>query len=406
MQSPKTAPVNDGFWRYWFLVPLYPYRDRRTLRREIVKDTIWTFDQVQGILYVMVPIRMTVVKLAAGGLLVYAPVAPTPKCLQLMQELVNTHGEVKYIILPSSSGLEHKVFVGPFARCFPTAQVFVAPGQWSFPFNLPLSWLGFPRDRTQVLPDYACNTPFGNEFDYKILGPLDLGAGKFTEVAFYHPRSRSLLVTDVVVSIPDDPPAIVQLDPYGLLFHAKDNGFDQVEDTLTTRRKGWHRMALFAFFFRPAALEPVETWQSVRDAFNAPDRSRRAYFGWFPFQWNAGWERSFEALRGNGRLFVAPILQALILNRAPQETLDWATDVAAWDFDQIIPCHLDAPIAATPRQFRQAFAFLEQAGEQSGTLERENSPLPEADFALLRTLDQGLSRTRLVPAAKAKVKLP
>jgi hypothetical protein len=403
MQSSIPAQSNDWFWRYWFLVPIYPYRDRRTLRQEIVKDLIWTFDQVQGILYVMVPIRMTVVKLSEGGLLVYAPVAPTPECLQLMNELVAVHGEVKYIILPSSSGLEHKVFVGPFARFFPSAQVFVAPGQWSFPFNLPLGWLGFPMKRTHILPEYACNAPFSTDFDYKILGPIDLGAGKFTEVAFYHPRSRSLLVTDIVVSIPAEPPAIVQLDPYGLLFHAKDNGFDCVEDTPATRRKGWQRMSLFAFFFRPAALEPVETWQSFRDAGKAPDRSRRAYFGWFPFKWSEGWERSYEALWGNGRLFVAPILQALILNRAPQVTLDWATDVAGWDFDRIIPCHLDAPIAATPRQFRQAFAFLEQPDPSAHPPEAEIVPLPEADFALLRSIDQGLSRTRLVPGAKEKV---
>ncbi|MDX2242875.1 MAG: DUF4336 domain-containing protein [Leptolyngbyaceae cyanobacterium bins.302] len=397
-----TVPAHDRFWRFWFLVPLYPYADRRTLRREVVKDTIWIFDQMQGILYVVVPIRMTVVKLAAGGLLVYAPIAPTAECLQLVRELVAEHGEVKYIILPSSSGLEHKVFVAPFARFFPTAQIFIAPGQWSFPLNLPLSWLGFPRDRTQVLPEYACNAPFGNEFDYRVLGPIDLGLGKFTEVALYHQRSRTLLVTDAVVSIPEEPPEIVQLDPYPLLFHAKDSAFDQVEDTPANRRKGWQRMSLFAFFFRPSALEPVETWQSIRQAFKAPDRSKRAYFGWFPFRWGESWAQSFAALRGNGRLFVAPILQALILNRAPQATLDWANDVAGWEFDRIIPCHLDAPIAATPLQFRQAFSFLEKSAQDS-TSELEAFPLPEADFALLRSLDKGLSRTRLVPGAKEKI---
>lgn len=393
----------NWFWRFWFLVPLYPYKDRQTIRQEVVADTIWTFDQMQGIFYVVVPIRMTVVKLREGGLLVYAPVAPTPECLQLMSELTADHGDVKYIILPSSSGLEHKVFVGPFARFFPIAEVFVAPGQWSFPLNLPLSWLGFPHERTQFLPEYSCNAPFGTEFDYRILGPINLGAGRFTEVAFYHSRSRALLVTDIVVSISADPPAIVQLDPYPLLFHARDNTFDQVEDTPANRRKGWQRMALFAFFFRPSALKPVETRKSLRDALKAPDRSKRAYYGWFPFRWDESWQRSFEALCGNGRLFVAPILQTLILNRAPQETLDWATDVAGWDFERIIPCHLDVPIQATSRQFRQAFAFLEQPANNETTPSPEDYPLPEADFELLQTLDQGLSRTRLVPWAKEKV---
>ena len=55
---PESHP-DDWSWRFWQLVPLYPYGKRRTLRKEILKDTIWTFDQMQGIFYVVVPIRMT-----------------------------------------------------------------------------------------------------------------------------------------------------------------------------------------------------------------------------------------------------------------------------------------------------------------------------------------------------------
>ena len=150
--SPEQIDVQDFSWPFWLILPLYPYGKRRTIRKEVVKDTIWTFDQMQGIFYVVVPIRMTVVKLDQGGLLVYAPVAPTPECVRLVQELVAEHGDVKYIILPTVSGLEHKVFVGPFARYFPSAQVFVTPHQWSFPLNLPISWLGLPAKRTHVLP--------------------------------------------------------------------------------------------------------------------------------------------------------------------------------------------------------------------------------------------------------------
>lgn len=402
MSQAQQKQLRDWFWRFWFLVPLYPYNQRKTIRKEIVKDTIWTFDQVQGIVYVVVPIRMTVVKLAAGGLLVYAPVAPTAECIRLMNELVVEHGDVRYIILPTISGLEHKVFVGPFARCFPQAQVFVAPAQWSFPVNLPLSWLGFPRDRTQVLPEHSCNAPFADEFDYETLGPIYLGPGRFSEVAFFHRRSRTLLVTDSVISVPETAPDIVQIDPYPLLFHAKDNASEQVEDTEVNRRKGWHRVALFALFFRPTTLDVVETWESIRAAFKAPDRSKKAYFGWFPFKWKEGWEQSFAALRGEGRLFVAPILQTLILNRAPQETLDWADTVSAWEFQRIIPCHFDAPIEATPREFRQAFSFLEKFSGNE-TVVNQKHPLPEADFELLQQINEGLSRTRIVPAAKEKV---
>ncbi|WP_066379684.1 DUF4336 domain-containing protein [Anabaena sp. CA = ATCC 33047] len=394
----------DFTWPFWFTLPLYPYGKRRTLRQEVIKDTIWTFDQMQGIFYVIVPIRMTVVKLDAGGLLVYAPVAPTPECMRLMNELVAEHGDVKYIILPTISGLEHKIFVGPFARFFPQAQVFVAPNQWSFPLNLPLSWLGLPGRRTSVLPADSSQAPFADEFDYAILDTIDLGPGKFAEVAFFHKRSHTLLVTDAVISVPENPPAIVQLDPYALLFHAKDQASDIVADNQANRRKGWERITLFALYFRPSVLEVPKWGEVFREAFKAPDRSYKAYFGLFPFKWRNDWQRSFQAVRGDGRLFVAPILQALILNRAPRETINWAEKVASWDFQWIIPCHFDAPIKAEPYQFRQAFSFLEkQPAVSAGLFSSDSYPLPEADFQLLRQIDQGLNQSRIVPPPKEKV---
>jgi hypothetical protein len=189
-----------------------------------------------------------------------------------------------------------------------------------------------------------------------------------------------------------------------LLFHAKDNVFDVVEDNEATRRKGWQRLSLFAFYFRPSALEVVKMGQSILDTFNAPDRTKKAYFGWFPFKWKNNWKQSFDALRGGGRLFVAPILQTLILNRAPRETIDWADKVSSWNFQQIVPCHFDSPIEASPRQFRQAFAFLEkQPTVAEGLLGTGVQPLPEEDFELLRQLDENLSRRGITPPAKEKV---
>ncbi|MEH2312189.1 MAG: DUF4336 domain-containing protein [Nostoc sp.] len=394
----------DFSWRLWPVVPLYPYGRRQTIRKEVVKDTIWNFDQIQGIFYVVVPIRMTVVKLEAGGLLVYAPVAPTIECIRLVNELVAEHGNVKYIILPTISAIEHKVFVGPFAKYFGTAQVFVAPHQWSFPLNLPLSWLGLPPKRTQLLPEDSSKTPFANEFDYAMLGPIELGPGRFAEVAFFHKRSHTLLVTDSVLSIPEDPPAIVLLDPYPLLFHAKDDASDIVADIQVNRRKGWQRISLFALYFQPNALDIRQWSQVLQDALKVPERSKKAYFGLYPFKWQSDWERSFDALRGDGRLFVAPILQTLILNRAPKETIDWADKVASWDFEWIIPCHFDSPIKAQPHQFRQAFSFLEKQPAVSRVLFSSSSyPLPEEDFKTLKNIDAGLNKFGIVPAAKDKV---
>ncbi len=383
----------DYSWNFWFTLPIYPFGKRRTIRKEVVKDTVWTFDQLQGIFYVVVPIRMTVVKLEEGGLLVYAPIAPTPECVRLVEELVAEHGRVKYIILPTISGLEHKVFVGPFARRFPDSQIFVAPKQWSFPVNLPLSWLGIPAKRTQVLPEDSSKTPFANQFDYEILGPIELGAGRFAEVALLHKSSKTVLVTDSIVSVSEQPPAITLLDTYPLLFHARDKATDIIADTPENRRKGWQRIALFGLYFRPSVLDVPKWGEVFRNAAKAPQRSKKAYFGLYPFQWRQDWRRCFEALRGNGRLFVAPILQTLILNRAPEETIAWAEKVAKWDFKRIIPCHFDAPIEATPNQFRQAFSFLEK---------HSNSALPQEDFQVLEQIDSTLDKLG-IPSAKEKV---
>lgn len=383
---PRLPNPGDRRWAFWPALPLYPYGTRWTLCQEVVKDRIWTFDQVQGILYVIVPVRMTVVRLDAGGLLIYAPVAPTAECLGQLQGLIDCYGPVKYIILPTVSAIEHKAPAGPFARRFPQAQVYVAPHQWSFPVNLPLSWLGLPGDRTQLLPPRSADTPFGDEFDYEVLGPVDLNVGPFEEAVFFHRDSQTLLVTDVVMSIPAEPPAVMDLDPYPLLFHARDNAAEPLLDSPERRRKGWQRITLFSFYFRPSALAEVNWGQVLREAGRAGDRSRRAYFGLFPFQWKDHWFESFETLRNGGQLFVAPVLQKLILNRNPQQVLDWADRVAAWEFNRVIPAHFDAPVVATPSQFRGAFNFLQG-----------QSHLPEGDCALLGQIDRLLRRVTPPP---------
>ncbi len=393
IQQGQTKSINisakEISWPFWPLVPLYPYGQRRTLRKEVVKDTIWTFEQCQGILYVVVPIRMTVVKLTTGGLLVYAPVAPTDECIRLVNELVETHGEVKYIILPTVSGIEHKVFVGPFARCFPKAQVFVSPNQWSFPFNLPLSWLGFPGKRTHKLPVDSSQSPFADEFDYEILGPLDLGLGPFEEVAFYHKRSHTLLLTDSIISVPATPPDIIEIDPYPLLFHARENSLETMQDSQQNRLKGWKRIVLFALYFRPSALGVVDWLQVVKDALKAPDCSRKAYFGLFPFQWDNSWQSSFEELY-NKQLLVAPILQGVIFNRTPLEVLAWVDQVSKWGFNQIIPAHFSAPISATSSQFREAFDCLRRSDYNSNN----------EDFQLIRDIDQKLTKIGITPPSQ------
>ena len=392
----NNLPISERNWPFWFVLPLYPYSQRATIRRELVPETIWSFEQCQGILYAVVPIRMTVVKLNAGGLLVYAPIAPTKECLRLIQELEAKYGQVKYIIHPTSSGLEHKVFVGPFAKCFPYATVFIAPNQWSFPLNLPLSWLGFPPERTFELSHDQSKIPFADEFDYRILN-IRLTRGYFGEVALFHWRSQTLLLTDTIISIPKNPPEILEQNPYPLLFHARESGLEKIEDNPANRLKGWQRICLFAIYFRPDAVNPIGVGQLLKEALKAPNKSRKAYFGLFPFRWQSHWSESFAILQQNGRPFVAPILQNLILPQAPQQVIEWANKVAEWNFQQIISCHLQAPIKMTPNQFRQTFSFLKSTSNQSyGNLPPQVSPFPDADLKFINSLKAQLLKYKIL----------
>ncbi|MEL6500883.1 MAG: DUF4336 domain-containing protein [Cyanobacteria bacterium J06623_1] len=207
-------------------------------------------------------------------------------------------------------------------------------------------------------------------------------------MAFFHRRSQTLLVTDSIVSIPNEPPKIIEQDLFPLLFHARENGREKISDTPENRLKGWRRICLFAMYFRSSVLDVPSLGKIFQDAWRSPHKSPQTYWGLYPFQWQTDWQEAFSILAQDGRVLVAPILQILILNRAPMATLQWADRVASWNFNQIIPCHFSAPVQASPDEFYRAFDFL-----------KVNSPevLPEADLATLKYIDALLYKPGLVP---------
>ena len=253
------ADITDG---RWWVFPLAPYQRKKTVRTEAIAGQVWTFDQILGALYVHVPLRMTVVKLSGGGLLAFCPVNPTAECLALVRELEQEQGPLKYIVL-GSAAIEHKVAAGPFARAFPGAELWVAPDQYSFPFdwdNVGRGPEGLGRlDLTQLyfglkvrpLPRSSAegDVPWAGDLDHLVLGPLKSRGGQapglFEDVAMLHKSSKTLLITDLIQTAPAKIPEVVLADPRALLFHARDNAFDKVPDTPEVRQRGWERIALF-----------------------------------------------------------------------------------------------------------------------------------------------------------------
>lgn len=345
LTASKAGDASEQRWPWWPLLPLYPYGRRRTLVRELIPGQVWAFEQLQGIFYVAVPIRMTVLRLRQG-LLLYAPLPVTAELLAALRELERHHGPVVTIVLPTASGLEHKLPTPALARAFPNAAVWVAPGQWSFPLALPPSWLGFPPSRTRVL--FEQGLPHGDELDWCGLGPLDLGLGTFMEVACLHRATGSLLLTDALVAIGADPPAVFDADPTPLLFHARDRGDQPLEDTPEQRRRGWQRLVLFASYLRPAPLE-VPGWGEVLALAMAPGlRHPRFYFGLYPFRWQPHWQEAFrELVPGDQlRLQVAPVLERLVFPRCRGALVEWIGRLAQLpDLRWLISAHYEAPVA-------------------------------------------------------------
>ena len=387
-QLPPSDDPRQQRWPWWPLLPLYPYGRRRTLVRELIPGQVWSFEQLQGVFYVAVPIRMTVVRLRQG-LLLYAPVAATGEVLAGLRALEERHGPVRAIVLPTSSGLEHKLPLPALARAFPEAAVWVTPRQWSFPLPLPLSWLGFPRARTRVL--FEQGLPFSDELDWCALGPLDLGLGTFLEVACLHRASGSALVTDALVAIPAEPPELFNADPTPLLFHARERGDEPLLDSPERRRRGWHRLVLFASYLQPERLQ-VPGWGDVLGQAMAPGLRRpAAYFGLYPFRWAPDWEEEFRRLVPSDRpgVQVAPLLERLVFPRQREALLAWLEQLAHWsELRWLVPAHYAAPVPCSGDDLRSLAAGI-----------RQRSWAPDGQsWAYLAAIDRLLLRLGVVPA--------
>ncbi len=354
----EAAEASRQRWRWWPLLPLYPYGRRRTLVRELLPDRLWSFEQLQGVWYVAVPIRMSVLKLREG-LMVYAPVAVTAEVVEALRDLERRHGPVRTIVLPTASGLEHKVPVPAMARAFPQACVWVTPGQWSFPLSLPLAWLGFPPGRTRVLFDDGL--PHADQLDWLPLGPLDLGLGTFLEVACHHRASGALLLTDALVSIPQQPPAIFDLDPTPLLFHARDRGDEPLLDDPERRHRGWRRLVLFASYLRPEPLDVPPLAEVLRDALAPGCRTPRCHFGLYPFRWRQGWELQAQALMpADPTPQVAAVLERLVFPRQRGALVQWLRRMAALrELRWLVPAHYEAPVPISADQLNRLADDLE-----------------------------------------------
>ena len=388
-KSNKTIDTNKNNqkWPWWPLLPLYPYGRKRTFFKELIPKLVWSFEQLQGLYYVAVPIRLTVLKVQ-GGLMLFNPLPPTKELLEKLNDLIETYGPVKTIVLPTASGLEHKISLPSLARCFPNAQIWICPGQWSFPFSLPLKWLGIPPGRTKVL--IKDGYPHEDSCKWISLGPLNIGLGRFQEIACYHNISKSLLVTDAIVGISDEPPELFSLDPTPLLFHSREQGNEMLIDSTESRKKGWARLVLFASFLRPYPLSIPNLSTILLNSFKPGLRNARSHFGVYPFAWDQNWNNSLDELVGKNKplLQVAPVIERLIFPRAKDTYMKWLDELTSLKgMKWLISSHYNAPI---PFSSREVKAF-------SRKISKREWAKGSGNWKFLGTLDNILLKKNIVP---------
>ena len=409
---PMTSEVSWPLGKVAFsLLPLAGTSTRRaTIEQCIVPGTMWTHDQIQGIINVNVPVRQTVIKLKDGGLWVLNPVAPTPQLLKMMKELEKVHGPVRHIVL-GTIAIEHKATFGPFCQQFPKATAWVQPGQYAFPLNLPIDALGVTQRGTLLreLPVegrgvtnsiFKTTAKYGypewkDEIDYEVLGPFVFEkVGGFSETAFYHKSTNTLLVTDTVVSVTKNPPPIIQEDPRALLYHARDNITEVVADTQENRERGWRRMVQFGLIFLPSRITVVGISQALAEARNIDPSMSNLCDGavplnLYPWTWDGSKDQyNFDVISEGGKLFCPPILTKLVLDRRPSEVLAWVDRVCERfsDMKRIVPCHLNNDVPATAKDFYHAFDSF----RSTPTKIVPQRALPE-DLALLQDVSDSLT---------------
>ncbi len=374
-------------WPWWPLLPLYPYGQRKTIFKELIPNKVWCFDQLQGTYYVAIPIRLIVAKVN-GGLMLFNPLPPTEELLNSLKRLEDLHGPVKSIVLPTASGLEHKIPLPFLLRFFPDAKIWICPGQWSFPLNLPLEWIGIPKNRTNIL--FADGLPHKECCDWITLGPLDIGPGRFQEISCFHKLSNSLLVTDALVAIASSPPEIFDFDPTPLLFHARDRGDMPLEDSDDIRRKGWSRIVLFASFLRPKYLDIPSLSYVLKNAFKRDLFKPKAHFGLYPFDWKDGWETSTKEILGEKKpkIQIAPVIERLVFPRAKIAFSDWLNELKKIKtMKWLISSHYSSLVVFSQKDLN---ILIRDIKSRKWAIDSEN-------WGFLGWLDKKLLKLRVVP---------
>jgi hypothetical protein len=148
-----------------------------------VAPDLWVADRPLRLPFILGDIgcRMTIVRLADGGLFLHSPVPLDPDTRTLLNEI----GPVRVIVAPSRA---HHLFVGDYVKAYPAVKLHGAPG--------------LPEKRKDLKFDAILGDHADPDWQGQIEQHLFGGAPILNEVVFFHPASRTVIFTDLIFNVP------------------------------------------------------------------------------------------------------------------------------------------------------------------------------------------------------------
>ena len=155
---------------------------------------LWIVDQPDfNTGFAKIGTRMTVIKLASGGLFLHSPTKLDDETKRSLDAL----GEVRAVVAPSRA---HHLFVGDYIKTWPAAKLYGPPGL--------VGDIKDFRARFGARPDLKLDATLGDDPQSEWAGEIDQhlfkGATGLNEVVFFHRPSRTAIFTDLVFNVPAD----------------------------------------------------------------------------------------------------------------------------------------------------------------------------------------------------------
>lgn len=224
-------------------------------------DGVWVVDSgPQRVLGLAFPVRMTVLRLADGGLWLHSPTRHTPA----LEAALTPLGPVRHLVAPNTA---HWVHVSPWQKAFPDAKLWAAPGvvERARGQDVHLRAAGTLGDASP--PDWA------GQIEQAVFS----GPG-LVEVAFHHRATRTLVLTDGVQAMPSgELPLATRLFSRVVGSAAPDGATPAHLRLVLNRRRAANRAAAE----RLLALEPERVVFAHGDFFTYDGAARlRRALGW------------------------------------------------------------------------------------------------------------------------------